>query len=228
MTYDLYIGDRLFSSWSLRGWLLFEKFDIAAHSHMIGLYSGTMAQDMAHLAPARLVPAIRTPDGAVIGESLTIAETLAERHPDAGIWPADATARATARWLCAEMISGFSALRTDCPMQMLQCYSGYDASAAVRADLARIETLWAHARAISGAQKGWLFGAYSAADVFYTPVAARIVGYGLPVSASSRAYCEALLTDPAVQAWRTEAMKVSYDPMPYLQDLPATAWPGTV
>lgn len=225
MMYDLFIGDRLFSSWSLRGWLMFEKFAVPCNTHMIGLYSGTMARDMSHLAPARLVPAVRTPDGTVISESMAIAETLAERHPDAGYWPADAAQRATARWLCAEMASGFGALREACPMQLKHVIQGFAPTAAVVADLARIETLWDHARAVSGAQSGWLFGDYSLADVFYTPVAARIVGYDLPVSGPARAYCDALLSDPAVLDWRQEALKITYDPFPYTLDLPHSPWP---
>ncbi len=225
MTYDLYIGDRMFSSWSLRGWLMFEKFGIPARTHMIGLYSGTMQRDMAALAPARLVPTVRTPEGTVIGESLAIAETLAERHPDAGLWPADPAARATARWLCSEMVSGFGALRGDCPMQLVYCFRGFEPSAAVHADLARIETLWSHARQVSAHPKGWLFGNYSLADVFYTPVAARIIGYGLPVSDPARDYCLALLGDPAVLQWRRAAHDVHYDPMPYALDLPHDPWP---
>ena len=82
MTYDLYIGDRTFSSWSLRGWLLLEKFGLNFNTHLIGLYGGTMATDMAHLAPAKLVPTLRMPDRTVVGESLAIAETLAEHHPE--------------------------------------------------------------------------------------------------------------------------------------------------
>jgi len=226
MTYDLYIADRLFSSWSLRGWLMFEKFPVAYTTHMIGLYSGTMAQDMGPLAPARLVPAVRTPDGTVIGESMAIAETLAENHPDAGFWPAAADARATARWLCAEMTSGFGALRAACPMQLRHVHQGFAPSQPVIGDLARIETLWGHARAISGHQTGWLFGDYCLADVFYTPVAARIVGYDLPVSNAARAYCHALLSDPAFLAWRDEALKTTYDPFPYALDLPHTPWPA--
>ena len=227
MTYDLFIGDRMYSSWSLRGWLMFEKFGIPCNTHMVGLYSGTMADDMAPLAPARLVPAVRTPEGTVIGESLAIAETLAERHPEAGLWPADPALRATARWLCAEMTAGFQALRGACPMQFQRRYSGFAADEAVRADLARIETLWSHARAISGAGGGWLFGDYSLADVFYTPVAVRIVGYGLPVSDAARAYCEALLDDPAVVAWRSQAAEIVYEPDPYRLDLPSQPWPET-
>ncbi len=225
MTYDLYIGDKTFSSWSLRGWLMLERFGLPVRTHMVGLYSGTMAEEMAPIAPARLVPALRTPEGDIVGESLAIAETLAERHPNAGLWPEDPAARATARWLCAEMASGFSALRGDCPMQLSHCYEGFAPSAAVMADINRIETLWAHARAVSGSAEGWLFGGYSLADVFYTPVAARIIGYDLPVSAMNRAYCIELLSEPAVRAWRADGQKVSYDPFPYPVDLPRTPWP---
>jgi glutathione S-transferase len=86
MSYDLYIGDRTFSSWSLRGWLMLEKFDILYRSHMVCLYGGTMAQDMAALAPATLVPALKLANGEVIGETLAVAETLAERHPEVAMW----------------------------------------------------------------------------------------------------------------------------------------------
>jgi glutathione S-transferase len=154
MTYDLYIGDRMFSSWSLRGWLLFEKFGIDVRTHMVGLYAGTMATDMTPLAPARLVPAMRTPEGTVVGESLAMAETLAESHPEAGIWPVATAARATARWLCAEMVADFAALRNDCPMQLSHCWEGFAASDAVRGDLDRLETLWSHARDVSGQSGG--------------------------------------------------------------------------
>jgi len=225
MTYDLHIGDRMFSSWSLRGWLMFAKFDIPCRIHMIGLHSGTMARDMAPLAPARLVPAIRTPDGTVIGESLAIAETLAERHPLANLWPSDPAARATARWLCAEMAAGFAALRDTCPMQLRHRFDGFDPSAAVLRDLDRLEILWTHARTFSDGSSPWLFGDYSLADVFYTPVAARIVGYGLPVSAASQAYCAALLGDPSVRQWRSDALKIAYDPFPYALDLATLPWP---
>lgn len=225
MTYDIYLGDQTYSSWSLRGWLMLEKFSLPYRAHMVGLYSGKMADDLAPLAPARLVPTLRTPEGLVVGESLTIGETLAERHPQAGLWPADPAQRATARWLCAEMVSGFSALRGDCPMQLLRVYQGFAPSDAVKTDLARIETLWTHARSVSGAQSGPLFGAYSLADVFYTPVAARIIGFDLPVSPAARSYCLDLLSDPAVRAWRSEGLKTRYDPEPYAQDMAATDWP---
>ncbi len=225
MTYDLYIGDRLFSSWSLRGWLMFECFGLPVRTHMVGLYSETMARDMAELAPARLVPALRLPDGTVVGETLAIAETLTERHPEAGLWPADPAMRATARWLCAEMVAGFSALRGECPMQLAHVWRGFSASQAVRDDIARIEALWAHARNLSGSTQGPLFGEFSLADVFYTPVAARIVGFGLPVSEENRAYCLSLLSRDEVKRWRAEGLGITYDPFPYPQDLPTDPWP---
>lgn len=225
MTYELFIGDRLFSSWSMRGWLMLEKFGLPYRSHMIGLYSGTMAEDMKPLAPARLVPALRLPDGTVVGESLAMAETLAELHPEAGLWPEDPAARATARWLCAEMVAGFGALRGQCPMQLKQCWQGFVPSSETRTDLARIETLWARARDVSGANTGPLFGRYSLADVFYTPVAARIIGYGLPVSNASREYCLELLSDGPVRQWRAMGLTVEYDPFPYPMDLQSKPWP---
>ena len=226
MTYDLFIGDRTFSSWSLRGWLMLEKFGLPYRTHLVGLYSGTMAQDLLPLAPARLVPALRTPEGVIIGETLAMAETLAERHPDAGLWPADATARSRARWLCAAMASGFGALRSACPMQLQHVNTGFTPSEEVRADLSRIEELWAFARQAAEIDGAWLFGRYSLADVFYAPVCARIVGYDLPVSYEARAYCDATLADPAFRAWRAEGLKTVYDPFPYAMGEDTAPWPG--
>jgi glutathione S-transferase len=224
MAYELYIGDRMFSSWSLRGWLMLEKFSLPHNTHLVELFSGTMAETMAPLAPARLVPTLRLPDGTLIGESLAIAETLAERHPEVGLWPSDPAQRATARWLVAEMASGFSALRGECPMQLAGIYQGFEVSEAVKADLARIETLFAHARQVSGQAQGYLFGDYSLAEVYYTPVAARIIGYDLPVSAATRAYCSLLLSDPVVLRWQEQAHEVTHDPEPYAMDLPRAPW----
>lgn len=225
MTYDLFIGDRTFSSWSLRGWLMLEKFNLPYRIHMVGLYSGTMADDLATVSPARLVPAIRTPDGLVVGETMAMAETLAERHPDAGLWPKDAAARVAARWLCAEMAAGFTALRSACPMQLQHVVKGFEVSPEVRADLRRIETLWDHARANRTEGGPWLFGSYSLADVFYAPVVARITGYDLPVSDAGRAYCTTVLQDPAFRDWRAKGLRVTYDPFPYDMGLPTGPWP---
>ena len=229
MTYDLYIGWRTYSSWSLRGWLMFEKFGIPCRTHLVDLFGAPLADQMTDLAPARLVPAMRTPDGIVIGESLAMAETLAERHPDAGLWPADPAARARARWLTAEMHAGFTALRGECPFQCLHQYQGFAVSAAVRADLNRLDTIWDTARQTCPSDGPWLFGAYSLADVFFAPVAIRIAGYGLPVSVHAAAYVDRHLNDPAIQAWRAAAQTENIsNPVPYTLDLPTLPWPSAV
>ncbi|MGA9436274.1 MAG: glutathione S-transferase [Roseobacter sp.] len=225
MTYDLFIGDRLFSSWSMRGWLMLEMFELPYRVHLTGLYSGTFASDLGPLAPAKLVPVLKTPQGEVIGESLAIAETLAERHPQAGLWPTDPGLRARARWLCAEMVGGFSDLRRDCPMQLKEVNGGFVASQGVLDDVARVETIWQDARRLSGSKDGWLFGEYSLADVFYAPVAARIVGYNLEVSSKAYDYCLKTLSLPSVQNWRKEGLEVDYDPYPYPGYAPLRAWP---
>lgn len=226
MTYELYIGDRTFSSWSLRGWLMLEKFGLDFNTHLIGLYGGTMAADMAHLAPAKLVPTLQTADGTVVGESLAIAETLAENHPDKTMWPTDPEARATARWLSAEMASSFGQLRGQCPMQLQHVNKGFPVDAGLQADLDRLEVLWAHAAKFKS-DGPWLFGAYSLADCMFAPVAARIIGYDLPVSDAARAYCDNTINDATFKAWRAEGLKTKYDPFPYDMGVPTTSWPNS-
>lgn len=222
MTYDLYIGDRTFSSWSMRGWLMFAAFDIPFRPKMVGLYGGKMAQDM---APARLVPAMTTPAGHVVQDTLAMAETLAEAHPDAGLWPTDPAARALARGIVCEMHSGFGALREACPMNLQNSWVGFDVSDAVKADLTRIELLWDMARDLSGSD-GWLFGDYSLADVFYAPVAARIAGYGLPVSTRAQAYVDHHLNHTKFRQWRAMGLTKTYDPFPYEFPFQRANWPG--
>jgi len=225
MTYTVYIGDRLFSSWSLRGWLMLEKFNIPYKAHDVGLYAGTYRQELAHLAPARTVPALQTPAGHVVTDSLAMAETLAEAHPDIDLYPRDPAARALARSITAEMHSGFGALRDACPMQLRNVWDGFTVSDSVQADLDRLEQLWSLARERHGADGPWLFGHYSLADVFYAPVAMRIIGYDLPVSPLARTYVNAHLGDHAIKAWRNRALQDKYDPFPYQLDLAQRPWP---
>ncbi len=224
MTYDLFIGDQTFSSWSMRGWLMLRKFDLDFRQHMVGLYTGTMADDLSSVAPARLVPVLRLPDGTIVGETMAMAETLAERHPDLWMWPADPAARATARWLCAEMASGFAALRSACPMQLIDVKEGFETGAEVIAELDRLHAIWSHARRFA-TEGDWLFGRYSLADVYYAPVAARIVGYDLPASDMVRAYAMQTIRDDTFREWRQAGLKISYDPLPYDMGLDARAWP---
>lgn len=217
--YELIIGDRSFSSWSLRGWLMLEKFGLPYQTRMVGLYSGTMRADMAPYAPARTVPAMVTPQGHILSDSLSMAETLAEAHPDAGLWPADTGARALARNLVAEMHASFMPLRDECTNIVNFVWQGFVPSPTVQRDVARIEYLWALAHDRYGrADSPWLFGDYSLADVFYAPVACRFTAYGLATTDTSQAYVDAHLDDPAFQSWRAEAMQEVHDPFPY--DLP--------
>jgi glutathione S-transferase len=226
MTYDLYIGNRTYSSWSLRGWLSFVKFGLPVNTHLVGLYSGTMATDLTDLAPARYVPVMRCPDGTVVGDTLAMAETLAEQNPDAGLWPADPAARALARWLVAEMHSGFTALRGACPMNLAFTWDGFEPDQAVLDDLARIQDLWQLARNRHGQSGPWLFGYYSIADVFYAPVAARIAGYDQPVSADAQTYVNTHLTDLDFRQWRALGSTEKLDKDPYDLGLSKRSWPG--
>jgi len=227
MTYDLYIGDYAYSSWSLRGWLLFENFGIERRTTLLSFADDAgVAAQLAAVHPARTVPTIRTPDGAIVSESLAIAEELASAHPDAGLWPANPVARATARSLAAEMASGFMALRSACPMGLRTSYDWSDPSDEVRTDLARLETIWAHARATCTPDGPWLCGAYSAVDAFFAPVAARVAGFSLPVSADAQAYVDAHLADPAFRRWRAMGL-VHGETLPwYAQTYPQRPWPG--
>jgi len=226
MTYDLAIGDRSYSSWSLRGWLLFDRFAIPARVHTGILYSDDLQRLLSTFAPARQVPAIRTPDGEVIGETVAIAETLAERHPDAGHWPTDPAARAMARYLVAEMHAGFHHLRNDCPMNLLKSYHDSAPGPMVLADLDRLSLIWARARDRFGAGGPWLFGRYSAADAFFAPVAARIAGYNLPVPPDAAAYVAAHLACPSFRRWRAMGRAENLEQPSYRMPHAERPWPG--
>jgi len=226
MTYDLCIADRGYSSWSLRGWLLLAAFGIDHRLTVTRLYEPGFAAELARWFPARTVPALRLPEGVVIADSLAIAGELADRHPGAGHWPADPKARAIARHLAAEMHAGFTALRSHCPMNLRVSYTGCEPPVAVLQDLARIEVLWDWARRETGAPGPWLCGDYSVADVFFAPVAARIAGYGLPVSASAMAYVGAHLADPHFRRWRAMGLVDGADQSFYDRPYPRRPWPG--
>ncbi len=226
MTYTLAIGDRGYSSWSLRGWLLFDAFGIPVRTHLVRLYSDPMTELLKDFFPAKTVPALRTDDGTVVTDSMAIAEELATRHPDAGHWPRDRAARAAARSAAAEMHAGFTALRSHCPMNLRVSYADCQPTQAVLDDLTRLETVWAWARRQSGSDGPWLCGDYSAADVFYAPVATRIATYNLPVSAEAMAYVNAHLSHPSFRRWRAMGLVDGPDQEFYRRDYPQRSWPG--
>lgn len=226
MTYDLVIGDRGYSSWSLRGWLFFDAFGIPVRTISARLYTDELPTILRDFPPARTAPTMRTPDGTVVPETIAIAEELATRHPDAGLWPADARARAVARVLSAEMHAGFMALRSHCPMNLRVSYTDCAPPDAVLADLDRLQVIWDWARAETGSTGPWLCGAYSAADAFFAPVATRIATYNLPVGPAAMDYVMAHLAHPSFRRWRAMGLVDGADQDFYRRDYPRRDWPG--
>ena len=226
MTEMLFIGDHTYSSWSLRAWLLFERFGISVPHQIVEFSKAPVAEQMAPFAPARTVPTWITPERIALSDSLAIAEELATRHPDAGLWPNDPSARAVARTLACEMHSGFQALRSQCPMNLRAAFRDVPVNDALGADLNRIEVIWADARARFGGTGPWLCGTYSVADAFFAPVAARVAGYDLPVSDAARTYVDSHLQDPAFRRWRAMASAHGTVLQRYAQPHATTPWPG--
>ncbi|MBL4806923.1 MAG: glutathione S-transferase [Rhodobacteraceae bacterium] len=227
MSYTLAIADRIYSSWSLRGWLMFQKFDIPVTIKTARMYQPEFVDMLADFGGGKTVPAMRI-DGArpiIISDTLAIAETLNERHPEINMWPTDPVARGIARSIVAEIHAGFSALRTDCTMNLLHIYKDFQPSPAVLADVARIEEIWTDARNRFGADGPWLFGKYSLADVFYTPVVTRMVTYALPLGATSTAYANTAMADADFNTWRNDGLAENYVQPGYNLDIPASPWP---
>jgi glutathione S-transferase len=201
----LVIGNKLYSSWSLRPWLLMTALGVPFRETVIPLgRPETRAQILAH-SPSGKVPCLIDGD-VVVWETLAIVEYLAERQ--AGVWPADAGARAHARAIASEMHAGFAALRRACPMNLAKRFAWKERGPEAAADVARIEAIWRTARARFGAAGGgpFLFGAFSAADAMYAPVATRLDTYQVPVAPETRAYVEAILAHQAFRAWRRQAL----------------------
>ncbi len=226
MTYDLVIGDRAYSSWSLRGWLFFDAFGIPVNLHRARLYTDELPTLLRQFHPARTAPTMRTPEGTVVPETIAIAEELASRHPDAGLWPTDLKARAIARVLAAEMHAGFTALRSHCPMNLRVSYTDCAPPPAVLADLDRLQVIWSWAREQTGSTGPWLCGAYSAADAFFAPVATRIATYNLPMEAAGMDYVAAHLSHLSFRRWRAMGMVDGADQEFYRRDYPTRQWPG--
>lgn len=231
MDFTLFVGDFAYSSWSLRGWLLMDAFGIPFDLRRAHMRTRAFDAMLADVVPALLVPALSVSDGVrppvAVWDTVAIAETLHEYHPQAGLWPIGSVARPTARSLVAEMHSGFGALRAACPMNMRRAYSGFVAPDAVRADLDRLGEIWAHARAHASVEGPYLYGAFSAVDAFFAPVASRIATYGLEMDGIDMAYAGALLAHGSVRRWRAMAMADGYvqpateDGGGYELDLPA-------
>jgi glutathione S-transferase len=218
---QLVIGNKNYSSWSMRAWLLLRAAGIAFEEIRLRMdqFAGdpgaaatdsAFARRMAGLSPAGRVPVLVDDAGQPVWDTLAIAETVAERHPGhPGLWPQDAHARARARSLCAEMHAGFGALRQHCTMniEFVRPEMGPEllaAHPALARDLQRIDAMWCDALTRSGGP--FLFGDWSIADAFYAPVVSRVRSYGLPLSAPAADYAARVWAHPAVQDWVAEAL----------------------
>lgn len=208
MALHLLIGDKTYSSWSLRAALALELTGAPYSEQLIRLnQSDTRARILAH-SPTGKVPLLVTEQGPV-WDSLAIGEYLAEAFPEAHLWPRGQYPRAVARSVCAEMHSGFIALRTHLPMNLKRDQALDQVPAEVQVELQRLFALWAECRATFGQDGPFLFGLASLADAFFAPVAARLRGYRIELPAAAAAYVETIYQWPAFQRWYQDALQES-------------------
>lgn len=206
MTLKLIIGTKTFSSWSLRPWIAMVEGGIPFSEEVIALRQSTSSSEIAAVSPGKTVPVLVDGD-VVVWETIAILEYLAERHPQVGLWPGEEAARAHARSIAAEMHSGFSALRSHCPMNFRrEPRARKHTPPEVLTNVARITTIWKEARKAFGSGGPFLFGAhFGAADAMYAPVVHRLHAYAFDVDAETRAYMDAVRGAKAWQRWAKEA-----------------------
>ncbi|MFB4369774.1 MULTISPECIES: glutathione S-transferase family protein [unclassified Pseudomonas] len=207
MSLELVIGNKNYSSWSLRGWLLVELSGAAYQETLVPLFRADTHARLLEHSPTGKVPVLKTEDAGVIWDSLAIAEYLAERFPEAVLWPHDVAARAMARSACAEMHSGFGALRSHMPMDMQRNAPLASVTDEVKHDIQRIVALWAGCRERFGQGGPYLFGQVSIADAYFAPVASRLRSYGVQLPADAEAYVETIFQWPAFQRWHQAALE---------------------
>ena len=212
MALQLYIGNKNYSSWSMRPWVLLTGAGIPFEEKMVRFDSfdaqSAFKSVVAAINPVGKVPVL-VDDGFAVWDTLAIAEYLAERFPEKHLWPADTKARARARSVCAEMHSGFTALRSHCSMNIEASLPEigrilWRDQAGVRADIARLEAMWTGL--LTEHSGPMLFGDFGIADAYFAPVCSRIRTYALPVSPTVAAYVDRVHQLPAVQAWVQQAL----------------------
>ena len=203
--FKIVLGNKNYSSWSLRGWLALKRCGVPFDEEVIPLYQDDWRARLLAVNPAGKVPVLLHGERA-IWDTLAIVEYLAEIFPEAGLWPQDRDARALARAISAEMHAGFVALRDDMPMNFRGDIDTPRRGEAVEADIARVIEIWQDCRARFGAGGPFLFGAFSAADIFYAPVVARFAAYDVELPEAAAAYRVAVLAWPDVTEWRRAAI----------------------
>jgi glutathione S-transferase len=202
----IYIGNRVYSSWSLRGWLPLKQLGVPFDEIMIPLYETGSKQLILKQSPSGKVPALHD-RGRVVWESLAIGEYLAERFPAARLWPEDEGARAAARAVSAEMHAGFANLRRELSMNLRRIIPGRRFTADCLGEIERIKQIWRDCRARYGAGGPFLFGHFTIADAMYAPVVTRFRTYEVALDAVGARYAAAVWALPSMQAWREAAAR---------------------
>jgi glutathione S-transferase len=206
MSYTLVIGNKAWSSWSLRPWLMMKVAAIPFEEVHEGLRRpDTKTRLLAH-SPAGTAPVLKN-GSEVVWESLAILEYLHERHPEAGVWPADPAARALARAVAAEMHSGFPHMRRVLSMDLQRPHAAVTLDPETARDVDRVQNIWRDARARFGAGGPFLFGRFCAADAMYAPVVTRFETYEVPVEPTLRAYMDTVLELPQMRQWAEAARR---------------------
>jgi glutathione S-transferase len=202
----LVIGNKNYSSWSLRGWLAAKLSGIGFEEVLVRISEPEFRPELLRHSPSGLVPVLKHRER-TIWESLAIIEYLAELRPDAGLWPADDGARALARSVSAEMHAGFRALRTNMPMNLRKSLPGKGRGPGVAEDIERVCEIWRVCRSRFGAGGPFLFGEVTGADAMYAPVATRFLTYAVELDPLCQAYVDAVLALPAFQEWHAAALE---------------------
>ncbi|MBV8765235.1 MAG: glutathione S-transferase family protein [Hyphomicrobiales bacterium] len=206
MSLTLVIGNKNYSSWSLRAWIAMTAAGIAFDEVFIPLALPDTKERIKKHSPAGKLPVLVDGD-ATVWESLAILEHLAERFPKAGLWPSEPAARAHARSIAAEMHAGFQALRGHCPMNLWRPVERLALTSEVEANVERITEIWRTARKRFGKGGPFLFGSFGAADAMFAPVATRFHTYDIPCDRVSRDYIDAIHAHPAFKTWRAAALE---------------------
>ena len=214
MRATLYIGNKNYSSWSLRGWLLARLSGLDFQEHVIPLDTPDTKAQVRAVSPSGMLPCLHR-GSAVVWDSMSIAEYLHEHFPQSGIWPRDPLHRAHARSISAEMHSGFADLRRAMPMDIHAGKPGRSYPPEVQANLQRIEQIWTDCRSQFGAGGEFLFGAWSGADCMYAPVVMRVRSYGVQLHATAQKYATAVCAQKDVAEWiaaaRSEPWVIDYE-----------------
>lgn len=214
MTNILYVGNKNYSSWSLRPWLCLKWAKIPFEERELRLdqpgYARQQIAEVLRHSPNGRVPCLHA-DGLVIWDSLAIAEWAAEEAPKALLWPSERSGRARARSVTAEMHSGFANMRDDLPMNIQRRCSPQDWREETRHEIARIEALWTALRTQHRADGPWLFGSRTIADAFYAPIATRMRTYGVELPAAARSFCDAVFADEDFRQWEAACKPDTWD-----------------